>query len=155
MANMTLLSSLQTSSKARWVERTNLTKRFHKEILLLLLGRLCGLVIRVPGYRSKGPGFDSRHYQIFWITVGLERGPLGFLSTTEELFGRNSSGPSLESREYDHGDPLRWPRDTSYPQKLALTSPTCGGHSVGIVRSRTKAMEFDIITITRSSCPCA
>jgi hypothetical protein len=22
-------------------------------------------VVRVPGYRSIGPGFDSRHYQIF------------------------------------------------------------------------------------------
>jgi hypothetical protein len=31
-----------------------------------------------------------------------------------------------------------------YPQKLALTSPTGGGRSVGIVRSRTKAMEFSL-----------
>jgi hypothetical protein len=38
--------------------------------------------------------------------------------------------------------PLRWPGDTLYPQKLALTSPTSGGHSVGIVRLRTKATEF-------------
>jgi hypothetical protein len=29
-----------------------------------------------------------------------------------------------------------------YPQKLALTSPTSGGGSVGIVRSRTKAAEL-------------
>jgi len=29
-----------------------------------------------------------------------------------------------------------------YPQKLALTSPTGGGRSVGIVRVRTKATEF-------------
>jgi len=29
-----------------------------------------------------------------------------------------------------------------YPQKLALTSPTGGGRSVGIVRSRTRATEF-------------
>jgi len=28
-----------------------------------------------------------------------------------------------------------------YPQKLALTTPTGGGRSVGIVRSRTKATE--------------
>jgi hypothetical protein len=27
--------------------------------------RLCGLVARVLGYRSRGPGFDSRRYQIF------------------------------------------------------------------------------------------
>jgi hypothetical protein len=40
------------------------------------------------------------------------------------------------------GNPLRWPRDTIYPQKLALTSPTSGGHSVGIVRLRVKATEF-------------
>jgi hypothetical protein len=29
-----------------------------------------------------------------------------------------------------------------YPQKLALISPTNGGHSVSIIRSRAKAMEF-------------
>jgi hypothetical protein len=27
--------------------------------------RLCGLVVRVSGYRSRGPGFDSRGLQIF------------------------------------------------------------------------------------------
>jgi hypothetical protein len=27
--------------------------------------RLFGLVVRVPGYRSTGPGFHSQHYQIF------------------------------------------------------------------------------------------
>jgi hypothetical protein len=32
-----------------------------------------------------------------------------------------------------------------YPQKLALTSPTGGGRSVGIVRSRAKAMEFSLV----------
>jgi hypothetical protein len=37
---------------------------------------------------------------------------------------------------------LRWPRDTIYPQKLALTSPTNGGRLVGIVRLRTKPTEF-------------
>jgi hypothetical protein len=40
------------------------------------------------------------------------------------------------------GDSLRWPRDTFYSLKLALTSPTSGGRSVGIVRWRTKAPEF-------------
>jgi hypothetical protein len=40
------------------------------------------------------------------------------------------------------GDSLRWQRDTLYPLKLALTSPTSGGRSIGIVRLRTKATEF-------------
>jgi hypothetical protein len=88
------------------------------------------------------PGFDSRHYQIFWEIVGLERGPLSLVSTTEELLGRKSSGACLENREYGRRDPSRWPRSTVYPQKLAITSPTSGGRSVGIVRSRTQAIEF-------------
>jgi hypothetical protein len=29
----------------------------------MILDRLCGLVVRVPGYRSGGPGLDSRNYQ--------------------------------------------------------------------------------------------
>jgi hypothetical protein len=46
---------------------------------------LCGLVVRVPGYRYRGPGFDSQRYQIFREVVGLERGPLSVVSTIEEL----------------------------------------------------------------------
>jgi hypothetical protein len=86
-------------------------------------------------------GFDSRRYQIFWV-VDLERGPFSLGSTTEELLGRKSNGSGLESREYVRRDPSRWPRGTLYQQKLALTSPTSGGRSVGIVRSRTEATEF-------------
>jgi hypothetical protein len=74
--------------------------------------------------------------------VGLERGPLSLVNTTEELLGKNSSGSGLENREYGRGDKLRRPRDTLYPQKLALTWPTCGGRSVGIVCLRTKTTEF-------------
>jgi hypothetical protein len=74
--------------------------------------------------------------------VGQERDPLSLVSTTEELLGRKSSGLGLESREYGRRDPSRWPRGTLHPQKLALTSPTSGGRSVGIVRSRTKNTEF-------------
>jgi len=38
-----------------------------------------------------------------------------------------------------------------YPQKLALTSPTGGGRSVGIVRVRTKATEFSLVSSSSSS----
>jgi hypothetical protein len=48
----------------------------------------------------------------------------------------------LESREYGTGDPLHWPRDNLYPQKLALTSSTSGGRSACIVRPLTKATEI-------------
>jgi hypothetical protein len=90
-------------------------------------------------------GFDSRIYRIFWEVVGLERGPLSLVSTIEELLGRKSSGSGLEIREYGRRDPSGWPRDTPYPPKLALTSPTSGGRSVGIVRSWTQATEFSLV----------
>jgi hypothetical protein len=104
---------------------------------------------QVSGYRSRGSGFDSRRYQIFLEVVGLERGPLSLVSTTEELLRRKSSGSSLENREYGRGDPLRWPRDTLYQQKFALTSLTSGGSSIGTVRSRTKATELFVFVCTR------
>jgi len=47
----------------------------------------------------------------------------------------------------DHVTPL-------YPQKLALTSPTGGGRSVGIVRVRTKATEFFYIVCYFFSAKC-
>jgi hypothetical protein len=59
---------------------------------------LCGLVVRVPGYKSRGPGFDSRRYQIFREVVGLERGPLSLMRIIEELLEWKSSGSGFEIR---------------------------------------------------------
>jgi hypothetical protein len=73
--------------------------------------------------------------------MGLEPGPQS-REYSWGATGRISSGSGLEIREYYRGDPSRWPRDTLYPQTLALTQPTSGGCSVGIVRSRTKVTEF-------------
>jgi hypothetical protein len=47
--------------------------------------RLCGLVVRVSGYRYKGPGFDSRRYQIFSVVVGLKRGPFSLVSLVRSI----------------------------------------------------------------------
>jgi hypothetical protein len=53
--------------------------------------RLCGLVVRVLDYKCRGPGFDSRALQK--KIVGLERGPLSLVSTTEELLDRKVAAP--------------------------------------------------------------
>jgi len=45
---------------------------------------------------------------------------------------------AVGTRCADHVTPL-------YPQKLALTSPTGGSRSVGIVLVRTKATEFSLV----------
>jgi hypothetical protein len=77
-------------------------------------------------------------YQIFWNVVCLERGPLSLESTTEELIGRNSSGSSLESREYVLGIRYADHVAPSIHKMLALSSSTGGGRSVGVVCSRTQ-----------------
>ena len=62
--------------------------------------RLCGLVVRVSGYRYRGPGFDPRRYKIFWVVVGLEKGPLSLVRSTEELLEwKKVAAPGLENRD--------------------------------------------------------
>jgi hypothetical protein len=56
-----------------------------------MLDRLCGLVVRVLGCRSGGPG--SFPGTTIKKVVGLERGPLSLVSTTEELLDRKVAAP--------------------------------------------------------------
>jgi hypothetical protein len=65
--------------------------------------------------------------------VGLERGPLSLVSTTEELLERKNT--ALGIRHADYVPPF-------IRKKLALTSSTSGGSSVGRVRSQTQATEL-------------
>jgi hypothetical protein len=103
-----LAHMLQPSNPSRVNQPKNAIRRadFPKVVLsICLLGslseiqdRFCGLVVRVPGYKSKGPGFGSRRYQIFWEIVGLERGPLSLMMIIEGLLETKSSDSSLENR---------------------------------------------------------
>jgi hypothetical protein len=77
---------------------TEFTQHFPEklQINLLLLpdvpDRLCGLVVRALGYRSGGPGSipgTTKEKKV----VGLERGPLSLVSTTEELLDRKVASP--------------------------------------------------------------
>jgi hypothetical protein len=65
--------------------------------------------------------------------MGLERGPLSLVNTTEELLDRKVAVVGIR-----HADHVA----LSTHKKLAITSPTSGGRSVGIVRSLTQTMAF-------------
>jgi hypothetical protein len=85
------------------LERANpITSSLHLRIsfwnVVLSSDRLCCLVVWVPGYRSRGHGFDSMRYQIFWEVVGLEWGPLSIVCKTKELLGRQSSSFGLRNK---------------------------------------------------------
>jgi hypothetical protein len=71
----------------------------HICVCSFLNDRLCGLVVKSSWLQIRRPGFDFRHYQIFRHkqkgkqVVGLERGPLSLVSTTEELLDRKVAVP--------------------------------------------------------------
>jgi hypothetical protein len=108
--------------------------------------RLCGLVVRVPGYRSRGPGsiLGATTFSEEWIWKG---------STQPREYNRGatwkkSSGLGLENQDYGRrGSASLTTRHPCIRKKLALTSPTSGGSSVGIVRLRTKATELLLLYI--------
>jgi hypothetical protein len=59
--------------------------------ILCLADHLYGLVVRVLGCRSGGPG--SIPGTTRKRVVGLERGPLSLVSTTEEVLDRKVAAP--------------------------------------------------------------
>jgi hypothetical protein len=68
--------------------RSEITRMVFLSTIWMHNDRLCGLVVRVLGYTSRGSGFYSQRYQPFWEVVGLERGPLGLISTTRSYLER-------------------------------------------------------------------
>jgi hypothetical protein len=84
---------------------------------------------------------------VIWMFILTEQNLIStmsnvcFLAVTSTVTPDYSFRPSvscvrLESREYDHRNPSRWPRGTLYPQKLALTSATSSA-SLGRYNSLT------------------
>jgi hypothetical protein len=71
----------------------------HISEYLILFPVIYGLVVRVPGYRSRGPVFDFRRYQIFCEVVGLERSSLSLVWIVKELFEWKSSDFGLQNRD--------------------------------------------------------
>jgi hypothetical protein len=46
-------------------KRTEGRTRLDISVMIAFMDRICGLVVRIPRYRSRGLWFDSRRYQIF------------------------------------------------------------------------------------------
>jgi hypothetical protein len=63
----------------------------NNNFFIYYIDRICGLVVRVLGYRSGGPGSIPGTSKK--KVVGLERGPLSLVGTTEELLDRKVAAP--------------------------------------------------------------
>jgi hypothetical protein len=101
-----ILSLLYVSHRKQFGRRVWICRRIFlyvqrrlqfKTMLPEVLDHLCGLVVRVLGYRSGGPGSipgTTREKKV----VGLERGALSLVSTTEELLDRKVAAPCRKPR---------------------------------------------------------
>jgi hypothetical protein len=80
--------------------------------------RLCGLVVRVPGYKSEiyCVSFEVLTASVVYWSEFLATdpevrvrfpAPPDFLSTIVELLGKKSRDSGLENREYGRRDPSR------------------------------------------------
>jgi hypothetical protein len=85
---------------------------------------------RLPGYTAF-PAYDQFDNAISW--------PFPRFSCCLCVVWKDEN-TAVGIRHSDHMAPL-------YLQKLALTSPTSGGRSVGIVRSRTQNTEFSFVCV--------
>jgi hypothetical protein len=74
------------------------------------------------------------------VCIYLQKFPTRSSWYNNKIYFRFQTG--LENRDYGLGIRRADHATHLYPQTLALTSPTSGGRSVGLVRSRTKATEL-------------
>jgi hypothetical protein len=77
--------------------------------------------------------------------VGLEQGPLSLVSTTGELLDRKVAA-SLEIENTAVG--IRHADHVAPSIHKSWQSPTSGGLSVGIVRSRPQTTEFSFLVLS-------
>jgi hypothetical protein len=113
-------------------------------LVIVLPDHLIGLAVRVPGYRSRGPGFDSRLYQILLEVVGLERVPLSLVRIIESYWNEKLWPRSRKPRLTGIGTCCADHERLLHLQKSVLTSLTIGDLAVGIVRLWTRSIPVSI-----------
>jgi hypothetical protein len=110
-----------------------------------MVDRLCGLVVRVSDYRSGGPGFDSRALQEKQSSGVWDGGHSASWVQLRSYFKVIVAAPVWKAEDTAVGTRHADLVASSVRKKLALTSFTSSGRSVGIVHLRTEAMEFFFI----------
>jgi hypothetical protein len=99
----------------------------------LTLGRLCCLVVSVPGYRSRGPGFCSLRHQFsekWWVWNGVHSVSWG---QWRSCLKEKVAAPVYIMENNGRWNPFR---DTAPPAKVVNNF---AGPAMGLIRLRTKS----------------
>jgi hypothetical protein len=102
------------------VKRRSAVIKFMKAVIYLTFvidDRLCALVVRVPGYRSRGPGSipnATKFSEKYWVLNGA---PSASWVQLRSYLKKKTSGSVLGNRDYGR-DPPRWLRGTPLSSKV-------------------------------------
>jgi hypothetical protein len=104
-----------------------------------------GLVVKVPGHRSTGPGSipdATRFSEKLWVWNGVHSASWeqlkSYLEEKVAALGQKIENTAIEDPSWRQRGPL-------YPRKLSLTTPRSCDRSDGIVRSGIQATEFVLL----------
>jgi hypothetical protein len=120
-------------------------------VIVIIIDRLYGLWSNGQSFwlQIHMSGFDSRHYQIFWEAVGLERGPLSLMSTIEELLERKVAAPVQKTEIRAVGNPPCWLRDIPLSAKV---DTIFAGKRRSIYRYSSLANHIALYLVGRTPC---
>jgi hypothetical protein len=63
-------------------------------------------VVRVPGYRPRGPGFDFPFYQLLRVVVGLKQSPFSLIRIIKEVLEEKIAASVYKTNTNRRGNPL-------------------------------------------------
>jgi hypothetical protein len=118
-----------------------------------------GPAVRLSGCRPRGSGLDSQHCQIFWVAVGLERGPLSpyedkWGATWKRSNGRGGSAAPATRHDTSHSAKVgtKFRRQVAAAQSVYFACRLNAAEFVLFFSNKTCSLQFILQELTIPHC---